>query len=107
MMLYFLFDSGRNAAEVMTFMTESLVLDEKKISLEKHRVDRKNDNGRINLFYKADAETIRAISKARTVGIALQPTAQAAFFAGFDGMPFDDGAQKLPGFLQSCSKTPR
>jgi hypothetical protein len=49
---------------------------------------------------------LNAIAKAATVGIALQPTMEATFFAGFDGMPFDEGRKKLPGLLQACNGAP-
>ena len=31
---------------------------------------------------------------------------RAVFFAGFDGMPFEEGKKKLPGFLQACKASP-
>jgi hypothetical protein len=45
---------------------------------------------------------LRALNKANTVGIILQPLPDAAFFAGFQGMPFEEGRKKLPGLLQVC-----
>lgn len=105
MFLYALFDAGKNAEEVMTFGAESLMLDHNPVSLKGRRIRRENDNGTINLMFTLDQELLGKIAAANTVGIALQPTTKAAIFAGFDALPFAEGAKKLSGFLQVCSRS--
>jgi hypothetical protein len=56
------------------------------------------------LTYSLDATLLNAISKAKTVGISLQPSSEAAFFSGFDDMRFEEGASMLPGLLQVCNR---
>jgi hypothetical protein len=102
MALYIIFDVGQNGDEVMRFNVDNLMIDGNKISLGERRIGKQILNGWINLIYSINRPMLDAITKANTVGIALQPTNEAAFFAGFDGMPFEEGKKKLPGFLQAC-----
>jgi hypothetical protein len=80
-------------------------LDARKINLESRRISRKNVNGLINLVYDADTAILGAIGKAKRVGVGLQQSPNAAFFSGFDSMPFEEGAGKLPGLLRVCERT--
>ena len=104
--LYIIFDPGQNAKDVMQFGAETLFVDYAKISLAGRRLMKEMKNGWINLMYSVDPVMMSAIGKATTVGIGLQPTTEAAFFAGFDDLPFDEGRAKLPGFLRACKGAP-
>ena len=100
--LYTIFDAGTNVEDAMNSSAETLMVDSTKISLAGRRESRKSVNGKINLSYSVDATILNAISNAKTVGILLQPATEAATHVGFEGMPFDEGRAKLPGFLQVC-----
>jgi hypothetical protein len=100
--LYAIFDAGMNAEDAMNFNAETLMVDSTKISLAGRRERKQNNNGKINLAYSVDESILNAIRKAKTVGILLQPSTEAAIYMGFESMPFDDGRSKLPGFLQVC-----
>jgi hypothetical protein len=100
--LYAIFDVGMNVEDATNFNAETLMIDSTKISLAGRRERMKSVNGKINLSYSVDATILDAISKAKTVGILLQPTTEAAINLGFESMPFDEGRAKLPGFLQVC-----
>jgi len=100
--LFVIFDAGMNAEDTTNFNAETLMIDSTKISLAGRRERIKSVNGKINLSYYIDATILDAISKARTVGVLLQPTTEAAVNLGFESMPFDEGRAKLPGFLQVC-----
>jgi hypothetical protein len=102
--LYIVFEVGQNAADAMNFNVESLLLDSSQFSLRNHRVVKTVDKGWMNIMYTVDRPMLEAISKTTTVGIALQPTAEAIIYSGFDRMPFADGRKKLPGFLQVCQR---
>jgi hypothetical protein len=100
--LYAIFDAGMNVADAMNSNAETLMIDSTKVSLAGRRVSKKNVNGKMNLSYSVDPTILNAISKAKTVGILLQPATEAAIHLGFESMPFDEGRAKLPGFLQVC-----
>jgi hypothetical protein len=102
--LYIIFDPGQNAKDVMQFAAETLFVDYAKVSLAGRRLMKEMKHGWINLMYRVDLMMMAAIGKATTVGIGLQPTNEAAFFAGFDDLPFDEGRAKVPGFLKACKK---
>lgn len=104
--LYIMFDTGKNADDVVQFNAETLFIDGVRINLTGHRIGREIRNGLINLIYIVDPSMLNAIAKAATVGIALQPTTDAEFFAGFDGLPFDEARKKLPALLQACKGAP-
>jgi hypothetical protein len=100
--LYAIFDAVMNVEDAMNFNVETLMIDSTKISLTGRRERKKVVNGKINVSYSVDATILNAISKAKTVGILLQPATEAAAYLGFESMPFDEGRAKLPGFLQVC-----
>jgi len=58
----------------------------------------------INALYHLNAKILAALRQAKRVGLALQPTREAAIFVGFDDLPFQEGAAKLPGLLGVCRK---
>jgi hypothetical protein len=100
--LFAIFDAGMNVEDTVNFNAETLMIDSTKINLAGRRERIKSLNGKINLSYSVDAAILDAISKARTVGIVLQPKTEAVVNLGFESMPFDEGRAKLPGFLQVC-----
>ena len=100
-LLYAIYDVGANADETMRFAVSLLFLDRKPI-----RVDYEKEivNGMMNLTYTLNDTLLNSISKAKTVGAGLQPTPEGAIFSGFNSMPFEGGAAKLPGFLAVCHR---
>ncbi len=72
--LYIIFDTGKNADDVIQFNAETLFVDGVRINLTGHRIGKEIRNGWINLVYRVDPSMLNAIAKAATVGIALQPT---------------------------------
>jgi hypothetical protein len=106
--LYAIFDPGQNADEVMAWSTHWLFYDGDKMQIEKKLVEKSTKNGWINLRYLADPELVRTIAGTKSkIGVGLSPAPEAAIFSGFDMMPFEGGAAKLPGFLQVCGGTRR
>ena len=103
MHLYAIFDAGQNTNEVMTWPTHWLFYDGKKIEIENKLVKRSIANGWVNLLYLADPALIAIIVSTKSeIGVGLSPTPEAKIFNGFESMPFEGGAAKLPGFLQVC-----
>jgi hypothetical protein len=99
------FDAGQNAEQVMTWPVHWLFLNGQKIGMDKRLLSKTaNTDGNINLIYQLDTALLTAISRANTVGIGLQPTTAAVIFSGFDFMPFEGAAAKLPGFLAVCHR---
>jgi hypothetical protein len=107
MFLYAIFSGGRNAEQDMMFPVNWLFLDGEPVRIDQQLESKQNTNGNINLVYRLDAALLMAISKAKTVGVGLQPSTAAPIFAGFNNMPFADGAAKLPGFLAVCHRSGR
>lgn len=104
MQLYAVFDAGQNADEVMTYPIDWLYLDRTKLRIDNRLKKKLNSNGRINLIYDLDPSLLAAIAQAKSVGVGLQLTTEAASFYGFDDMPFEGGATKLAGFSQICRR---
>jgi hypothetical protein len=100
--LYAIFEGGRNAEETISFPVNWLFLNGEQVRIDEQLIGKKIINGKINLEYQLDGTLLAAISRANFVGVGLQPTAAAAFFAGFNHMPFAEGAAKLPGLLVVC-----
>jgi hypothetical protein len=103
MLLYAIFDGGNNAARDIRWPINWLFLDHSPIRLDQRMVEKSIKNGMINFTYRVDPGLMAAISKASLVGVGLQPSVQAKVFLGFDGVPFGDGAKKLPGLISVCS----
>jgi hypothetical protein len=104
MFLHVIFDPGNNAEEVMTFDAESIQLGVTALPAGNRKAGKRLINGMINATYAIDSTVLHLLQKASKVGVLMQPTFEASFFAGFDNMPFADGAKKLEGFLSVCSR---
>jgi hypothetical protein len=104
MFLYAIFDGGNNATRDIGWPINWLFLDHSPIRFERQMVSKDVKNGMFNLVYRLDSNLVTAISKAKFVGVGLQPTAQAKVFLGFDSMPFGGGAAKLPGLTSVCGR---
>lgn len=105
MVLYAIFDAGKNTDEVMAWTTNWLFLDDRQMQIGDHLVSKTVKNGWINLVYRIDKPLLSAIVAARSkVGVGLSAAPGAAVFSGFAYMPFGDAAVKLPGFLQVCGR---
>jgi hypothetical protein len=102
--LYVIFDAQHREDEIMHFSADSLVIDGRRTRIEHARIERKVKNGWINAIYALNDQYLSMIRNAREVGLAMQPTSDSAYFAGFDSMPFGQGAAKLPGFLAVCGR---
>ena len=101
--LWAIFDAGQNTREVLTWGTDWLFADDHQLQIQDHLAIKDVDHGWINLTYRVDDGLLASITAAkRYIGVGLSPTPGAAVFEGFDRMPFDGGAAKLPGFLQVC-----
>jgi hypothetical protein len=104
MFLYAIFDAGMNAGEVLTFPVNWLFLDQYPVRMDNQLVKKENVNGKINLVYQLNTNLVTAISRAKRVGVGLQAGVGGAVFAGFDSMPFEQGAAKLSGFSTVCAR---
>jgi hypothetical protein len=60
-------------------------------------------NGWFNADYVLTKQQLLAIGRAKSVGVMVQASHDAPIFLGFESMPFEDGAKKLVGLLNSCS----
>jgi hypothetical protein len=100
-----IYDAGQNTQEVMTWSTNWLFFDGNQKEIKNELIKKLVVNGWINLIYLFDSVLKKTISGAKnTVGVGLSPTAESVVFNGFDSMPFQGGAAKLPGFLQVCGR---
>lgn len=104
MLLYAIFEGGENAERDIRWPVNRLFLDHSGIRIDKQLDSKGIKDGKINLVYRLDFNLIAAISRAKFVGVGLQPTAEAKVFLGFDSMPFGEGRLKMPGFTSVCSR---
>jgi hypothetical protein len=107
MLLYAIFDGSNNAEQDIRWPVNWLFLDHSPIRLDRQLVRKEIKNGMINLVYRVDSNLMTAISRAKFVGVGLQPTAEAKVFLGFDSMAFREGAMKMPGLISVCSRDRR
>lgn len=80
-----------------------LYRNESKIPLRADAIAR--GHGVVLFMSTLSRSVLDRIATARTVGIGLEPNRTSPFLVGFDGMPFDQGARMLPGFLRVCRPT--
>jgi hypothetical protein len=99
--IHVIFDGGQNAETAMMMEADSLVFDREMVTAEELRVSRVNDYGRINATYLLTSELLVKMLRAKTVGLCLQFTSGAPIFLGFNDLPFEEGAAKLPGLLST------
>ena len=102
MVLYAIFEGGENAERDIRWSINRLFLDHSGIRINKQLYSKDIKDGKINLVYRLNSNLIAAISRARFVGVGLQPTPEAKVFLGFDSMPFEEGAIKMPGLTSMC-----
>jgi hypothetical protein len=100
MELYIIFDPQRHDEELMSFPAHFLVVDEVNTPISP--IFKKIDHGWFNVGYILSPEQIISIRHAKTLGVIVQAAYGAPVFLGFDGMPFDEGGDKLDGLLNSC-----
>ncbi len=98
-MLHIIFEAGPNAEDAMKMEADRLVVGDEYIPMREKRVGRLNDHGMINATYVLDDGLLAKIASAKRLGIMLQWSENAPIFLGFDSMPFEEGAEKLPGLL--------
>jgi hypothetical protein len=99
--IHIIFDGGENAELAMMMGFDSLVFDGELLPASEIRVSRVNHYGRINAMYLLTRDILERILKAKKVGLCLQFTADAGIFLGFDDLPFEEGAAKLPGLIST------
>lgn len=99
MYMYVIFDGGQRASEIMAMEYDKLSIDGEILPLQELRIQRFNDNGRINLMYQVTPEILAKLGSAKRIGYYLQHLPDAAMFVGYDNFPFEQGATKLPGLL--------
>jgi hypothetical protein len=96
---------GREIAN--TFTSHFLLVDNDEISITALLIGKpqlRRDNDVVSAAYLLTEDLLNKIATAYTVGVGMQPSANSRMFMGFIGMPFADGAEKLPGFLRACAQ---
>ena len=76
-----------------------LVADDELIAAKDYRIFRFNDYGSMNCAYSLPSDFLAKISQTKLVGLCLQFADDAPTFHGFNNLPFEEGAAKLPGLL--------
>ena len=100
MSLLVIFDPQRREDEVVGFPAHSLMINGQPYPI--HPISKKFVNGWFNSAYTLTPEQLALVATAKSVGLAVQLAYDAPVFLGFDNMPFDEGAKKLVGLLNSC-----
>ena len=103
MVLYW--GEGHGSEIVNTFTSHFLLIDNDQIfitNLLRDKPQLRRDNDVVSAAYLLTEDLLNKIARANTVGVGMQPSANSRIFMGFIGMPFADGARKLPGFLRAC-----
>jgi hypothetical protein len=101
MVLHVIFDAQRRDRELTNFPAHSLLIDHQEYPIVSGW--RQMTNGWFNSEYVLNDEELRAIANASSVGLIVRSSYGAPIFLGFDDMPFEDGAKKLVGLLNSCN----
>jgi hypothetical protein len=99
--VHIIFDGGENSEAAMMMEADRLVFDRELFPANEIRVSRVNDHGRINATYLLTPELLGKMLRAEKVGLCLQFSADAPLFLGFDDLPFEEGAAKLPGLIST------
>lgn len=105
--LHIIFDGARDADVFMTMEADRFVVDNDLIPAREYRVSRVNDNGKINATYLLPTEFLERLCRAKVVGMCFQFTEEAPMFVGFDNLPFEEGAVKLPGLMALWDRASR
>jgi hypothetical protein len=99
-MLHVIFDpQGRNE-EVVRLPAHSLVINDNDAPISPVGVEMKN--GWFNAHYSLSPKQVRELRNATSVGLIVRHSYKAPIFLGFNHLPFEDGARKLNGILNSC-----
>lgn len=96
---YIIFGGGRSTELILSMEVDQLSIDDQIFSLRELRVSLDDHDGRINAMYQMTPEIMTKLRTAKTIGYHLQHSTDAAMFVGFDALPFQDGAAKLPGLI--------
>jgi hypothetical protein len=99
MFFYIIFDGGQSEEAILMMEVDQLSIDSQIIPLSELRVSRFSDHGCINIMYQMTPEILTKLRTAKMIGYHLQHSTDAAMFVGFDALPFQDGASKLPGLI--------
>jgi hypothetical protein len=105
MLLYAIYHDVRNTEDVMKWPVNWLLLDGRRIRIDKQLYKKESNHGEIFLSYNLNSDLLTAIAKAKRVGVGLQPATGSAAFSGFKSMPFEVGAAKLADFLSVCNSS--
>ncbi len=100
--LYAIFDPEGRGNEVIEMPSWSVFVDERAIPLPNPGIPPKLINGLINVDFELTDEIVKAVPKARSVGVAAQYAYDAPSFLGFSNMSFVEGKQKYYGLLSNC-----
>jgi ATP-dependent protease ClpP protease subunit len=106
MYFHIIFDGGQNTDEIMQRNVDRLSIDGEYFALHELRIKRVNDHRRINAMYHVTPEILIRLRTAKTIGYHLQHFADSAMFVGYDSLPFEEGAAKLPGLLDVYFREP-
>lgn len=103
LLLHFIFDPKGRTDEVKKMKTISLLFDDDEYHLRAADIARVSvENGLINTTIVTNANILRRLKQANTIGIIYKWTAQTPFFLGFAGMPLDDITNKLAIIRNTC-----
>lgn len=101
-MLYIMFDPQGHQEEALAMAAHSLVVDGQDQPI--HPFTKAIEGGWFNSMYILKDEELAAIMRAKTVGVIIRPMYETPIFLGFNMMPFEDGASKLVGVVNSCRR---
>lgn len=98
------FDPQGHADEAVKMSAVSLLVDGHTIPIPYNKLDMKptDNHGWIDVAVPIPAEILRQLKMAKTLGVTLQFTYEAAVFLGIGDMDFTTAARMLPGYLTSC-----
>jgi hypothetical protein len=98
--LHVIFDPQGRQNEVIDFGAHSLMINGQQYAVDP--VDKQIANGWFNAEYALSPQQVNLFTNASSVGLVVQMIGSAPVFFGFDNMPFEEGAKKLAGLLNSC-----
>jgi hypothetical protein len=98
-MLHVMFDARISVEHVMQMEADRLVVDDEYLPMREKRHQRVKRHSIIQATYGLDDALIEKIGRAKRVGMIFQWDEDAPVFLGFDSMPFEEGATKLPGLV--------
>jgi hypothetical protein len=104
-----IFDPQGRESEVVRMGAVSLLLDGNRIFMPFGSLSMKptNRNGWIDIMVPLNAQLVAKLAKAKTAGVAVQYTYEAAVFWGVADMDFTEAAKMLLGYLTPATDKPR